>query len=273
MLIPGFIDTHIHAPQYPNIGLGYDVTLLDWLDKYTFPLEKKFADVKFAERVYETVVVRINMTLGKCHFCNLGEAGYLLEFCDWVICNMSNSAIILLLHFQKRLLENGTTTASYFATIHPESSFILAKSALKFGQRAFIGKVNMIKNSPPGYCESFDKSLATTRICINEILNLKSDLITPIMTPRFAINCDMPLMEELAKLAAEYKIPIQTHLSENTSEIQKVKEMYPDCRHYVDVYDKAGLLTEKVSKIELFVIVISFANSSVRYIILVNKQV
>lgn len=56
--MPGFIDTHIHAPQYPNAGLGYDKQLLDWLSTYTFPLEKKFSDLSFAAKVYEAIVVR-----------------------------------------------------------------------------------------------------------------------------------------------------------------------------------------------------------------------
>ncbi len=37
--IPGFIDIHCHAPQFPNRGLGTDVDLLKWLEKYTFPEE------------------------------------------------------------------------------------------------------------------------------------------------------------------------------------------------------------------------------------------
>jgi guanine deaminase len=56
-LMPGFTDTHIHAPQYPNAGLGYDKQLLDWLSTYTFPLEKKFSDLSFAAKVYEAIVV------------------------------------------------------------------------------------------------------------------------------------------------------------------------------------------------------------------------
>lgn len=56
-VMPGFVDTHIHAPQYPNAGLGYDKQLLDWLTTYTFPLEKKYVDVDFAIGVYESVVV------------------------------------------------------------------------------------------------------------------------------------------------------------------------------------------------------------------------
>lgn len=57
-LIPGFIDAHIHAPQFPNAGIGYDSPLLDWLKKYTFPLEMKYKDTDFARKVYTAVVDR-----------------------------------------------------------------------------------------------------------------------------------------------------------------------------------------------------------------------
>lgn len=56
-LMPGFIDAHIHAPQFPNLGIGYDVPLLEWLDIYTFPLESKYQDDNFAKNIYSAVVV------------------------------------------------------------------------------------------------------------------------------------------------------------------------------------------------------------------------
>lgn len=62
-LIPGFIDTHIHAPQVPNIGLGLDKPLLDWLNTYTFPLESQYKDEEFAKHVYEKVIVSIKRLL------------------------------------------------------------------------------------------------------------------------------------------------------------------------------------------------------------------
>ena len=67
-MVPGLIDTHIHAPQYPNIGIGYDKTLLDWLQQYTYPLETKFSDLNFAERVYNTVVVSIKIVGNKYRY-------------------------------------------------------------------------------------------------------------------------------------------------------------------------------------------------------------
>lgn len=56
-MTPGFIDGHIHAVQFPNLGLGYSKCLLDWLETYTFPLERKYTDMEFAEQVFEAVVV------------------------------------------------------------------------------------------------------------------------------------------------------------------------------------------------------------------------
>jgi len=56
-IIPGFIDCHIHAVQFPNLGLGYEKTLLDWLKAYTYPLERQFTDEKFVEQVFDMVVV------------------------------------------------------------------------------------------------------------------------------------------------------------------------------------------------------------------------
>jgi guanine deaminase len=43
LLMPGFIDTHVHCPQLDVIA-SYGANLLDWLNTYTFPAERRFAD-------------------------------------------------------------------------------------------------------------------------------------------------------------------------------------------------------------------------------------
>ena len=53
IIIPGLVDTHVHAPQFSFVGTGLDLPLLDWLNKYTFPSEAKFSDLEFAKKVYE----------------------------------------------------------------------------------------------------------------------------------------------------------------------------------------------------------------------------
>lgn len=56
VLLPGLIDTHIHAPQWPQLGTGLDLPLEEWLFEYTFPLEARFADTAWATAVWDTMV-------------------------------------------------------------------------------------------------------------------------------------------------------------------------------------------------------------------------
>lgn len=53
LIMPGFTDLHTHAPQYQNRGLGYDLKLLDWLMKYTYPEEMRYSDRDYALRAYD----------------------------------------------------------------------------------------------------------------------------------------------------------------------------------------------------------------------------
>jgi guanine deaminase len=43
LILPGFIDTHVHSPQLDVIA-SYGTELLDWLDTHTFPAEMRYAD-------------------------------------------------------------------------------------------------------------------------------------------------------------------------------------------------------------------------------------
>ena len=52
LIMPSFADLHLHAPQYPMLGMGMDLPLLDWLDTYTFRTEARFGDTDYARRVY-----------------------------------------------------------------------------------------------------------------------------------------------------------------------------------------------------------------------------
>jgi guanine deaminase len=52
LIVPGFVDTHLHAPQLEMIG-SYGGHLLEWLNRYTFPTEAKFRDPKHAALIAE----------------------------------------------------------------------------------------------------------------------------------------------------------------------------------------------------------------------------
>lgn len=50
LIMPGFIDTHIHYPQTEMIA-AYGEQLLEWLETYTFPTEKQFKDKLYAQKI------------------------------------------------------------------------------------------------------------------------------------------------------------------------------------------------------------------------------
>ncbi|MFP3786863.1 amidohydrolase family protein, partial [Burkholderia sp. SIMBA_024] len=52
LILPGFIDTHIHYPQ-TQVVASYAANLLEWLNTYTFVAEQKFADEQHAEFIAE----------------------------------------------------------------------------------------------------------------------------------------------------------------------------------------------------------------------------
>ncbi|XP_077572196.1 guanine deaminase [Stigmatopora nigra] len=78
--MPGMVDTHIHAPQYSYAGTALDMPLLDWLNKYTFPVESRFKDLSFAQDVYTRVVRRTlrNGTTTACYFATIHTDSSLL---------------------------------------------------------------------------------------------------------------------------------------------------------------------------------------------------
>lgn len=93
-LLPGFIDTHFHAPQYSYTGVGTDLPLFDWLQTYVFPCEASFSEMNHAERVYRRVVQRL-LRLGTTtanYFTTLH-----IEACQVlvdVVCELGQRAVI-----------------------------------------------------------------------------------------------------------------------------------------------------------------------------------
>lgn len=202
-LCPGFIDTHHHAPQTSNLGLGLDRELLEWLQTYTFPREKSYS--------------------------TRAAGSIKLEYTEMA----------------RRLIRGGTTTCVYFGSIQVEANKILVDALEECGQRAFVGKVCMDQNSPDDYRESTEESIEGTKEFVSYVQAKCSDLLNPVVTPRFAPTCSMALMRELGSISKESDCHIQTHVSENISEIAWVKGLFPQSASYSKVYDDAGLLTPK----------------------------
>ncbi|KAJ5882390.1 uncharacterized protein N7529_001062 [Penicillium soppii] len=205
---PGFIDTHIHAPQFPNIGLFGSSGLLDWLNEYTFPMEASFEVSPEALRVYDQVVAR---TLAHGTTC----ASY---FATIHVPATNALAALCHSHGQRAFIgrvcmDNKDQCPSYYVDQSAEQGFNATKSTID-------------------YIHALDP---------------KGALINPIVTPRFAPSCSKASLDGLGKLAASYSPPlhIQTHISESIGEVELVQQLFPDSTSYADVYDKSKLLTNR----------------------------
>ena len=197
IIIPGLCDLHIHAPQYAFRGLGMDMELLDWLNKYTFPEESKYLEIDYANMAYDI--------------------------------------------FVDALKRGATTRASVFATLHTPATVLLMEKLERSGLATFVGKVNMDRNCPETLrSKGAEAAYKATKAWIE---NTKDRFINtaPILTPRFIPACSDELMSRLKELQKEYKLPVQSHLSENKSEIAWVKELSPEAESYADAYNNFGL--------------------------------
>ena len=204
LLIPAMNDMHVHAPQVHNQGVAMDLELLPWLQNYTFPEEAKYADVQYAERMYRRFL-----------------------HTQWLF---------------------GTMRSVVFGTIHTDSTRKLMQLYQEAGMGALVGKVAMNRNCPDELCEDVDAAIAGNEQLIAEFpqlstvnSQLSTSLVRPIITPRFVPSCTPELLKACGELAKKYQLPVQSHLSENTSEIAWVAELEPESKSYGDAYNRYGL--------------------------------
>lgn len=208
---PGFVDTHIHASQYPNSGIFGKSTLLEWLNAYTFPLEASLgADPHKARRVYARCVGRTlsHGTTAAAYFAttDVGATNTLAELCAL----RGQRALV-----GRVCMDDTETCPAWYRD------------------------------------ESAEVSERKTRECVEFVRGLDPEgvLVRPVVTPRFAPSCSRAAMGALGRLAAEEGLHVQTHISENEGECRLVRDMFPKetagGKGYAGVYDAFGLLGPK----------------------------
>ncbi|MBS3049684.1 guanine deaminase [Enterobacter mori] len=204
-LLPGLIDLHVHAPQWPQMGKALDKPLEAWLNDYTFPLEAKYADTDFARRNYTELVDALlaNGTTTAVYFATLHTSSS-VELAR--ICVERGQRALV----GRVAMDDESQCPDYY---RDES----AASAIE-ETRAFIKYVTQL----PGNT---------------------SKRVLPVITPRFIPSCTDTLLEGLGKLAAETGCHVQTHCSESDWEHAYVKERL-DKTDTVALRD-FGLLTRK----------------------------
>jgi guanine deaminase len=175
--LPGMVDLHVHAPQYPQLGLALDAPLAEWLDTYTFPLEARYADLDFAAPRYRALIEDL-LAMGTTTVVYFAtqhvEATKLLAD--------------LCLELGQRALV-GKVAMDDPATC-PDGYRDADAAAAVSGTREVIDYIR----THPGNVET---------------------LVLPVVTPRFTPSCTPEALAGLGALAAEHECHIQTHCSES----------------------------------------------------------
>jgi guanine deaminase len=141
--------------------------------------------------------------------------------------------------FLDELLRNGTTTALVYCSVHKESANAFFEASAARNLRMAGGKVLMDRNCPDFLQDTAD-------------LRDSEDLIRRwhmhgramyAITPRFAPTSTEAQLAATGELARAYPDTfIQTHVSENEDECKWVRELFPQRRSYLDVYEHYGLM-------------------------------
>ena len=204
-LLPGFIDLHVHAPQWAQSGTALDLPLEEWLEQYTFPIESKFSDIDFAQIVYEDLVKTLlaNGTTTVLYFASIHkEASLLLA----KICAQFGQRGLV----GKVVMDNVEQCPDYYRDADTQT-------ALKETEEFIVEVQQLNEQTKQG--------------------------IYPVVTPRFIPSCTDEALQGLGELAAKYNTHIQSHCSESDWQHHYVAERFG--KNDAFALNDFGLLQEK----------------------------
>ncbi|GJJ13807.1 hypothetical protein Clacol_008064 [Clathrus columnatus] len=202
-LMPGFIDTHTHAPQFPNLGRGGQYELLDWLSNLTFPTEAKFADREHAKAVYIKVVNQLLDcgTTTCCYFSSAHVSG--TEVLADIVSRCGQRAFIGFCNMDRNAPD------FYLKGVNHSQSLEQTREVISF--------IHSLKNP-------LVQPILTPRFAISCTGELMKGL------------SDIALEGSLRRLL------IQTHIAENLTEIDVTASLFPTHTSYTHIYEERGLL-------------------------------
>jgi guanine deaminase len=189
-MMPGFIDTHVHYPQYKVIA-SYGTSLLDWLNKYTFIEEQKFSDEKYAAKVADL-------------------------FIDELIKNGTTSAMTFCTSHKQ--------SVDIFFTAAQKRNLRMVAGKVMMDRNAPEG---LCDNSDDSYSDSkeliekwHNKGRMTYAVTPRFALTSSSEQLKQAAK----------LLDEYSGDKENKSVLMQTHLNENIDEIDWVKELFPDSK-------------------------------------------
>lgn len=176
VLVPGMIDTHLHAPQWPQLGTGLDLPLERWLFEHTFPLESRFADLEYARRVWAAMVPSL-------------------------LAHGTTTAV-----YHGSVHEPATVALAEACLRHGQRAFV-GRVAMDHpdGTPAWYRD-----DSATAAVAASARSVDAIRALPDPL-----GLVAPIITPRFVPACTDAALRGLGELAAATGTRVQTHCSES----------------------------------------------------------
>ena len=249
-VIKGDICYSVNKSTINTIKNGYAVCENGFSKGVFDKLPDRFSDYEmfdYSGKLVLPAMVDLHTHAPQFAFCGLNMDAELIEWLSYSAFKEeakysdSNYADKAYSIFADALKSSVTTRACVFATLHKDATKLLMKKLESTSLCTFVGKVNMDRNAPHNLCEeSAQKSAEDTVKWLDEITD-KFENTKPILTPRFIPSCSDELMTKLAEIQKSYNLPVQSHLSENKSEIKWVQELCPESNNYGDAYDKFGL--------------------------------
>jgi guanine deaminase len=142
--------------------------------------------------------------------------------------------------FLQENLRNGITTSCVYCTVHPQSVDALFEEAEKLGLRLAAGKVLMDRHAPEALRDTAQSGYDQSQALIAK-WHGRGRLLYAI-TPRFAGTSSPEQLTAAGALWREHRdCLMQTHIAETQQEVAWIRELFPDRRDYLDVYDHHGL--------------------------------
>jgi len=146
--------------------------------------------------------------------------------------------------FLKELWKNGTTSCLAYSSVHKQSADALFNAAYNANMRVITGNTLMERNASGELQYSIEDSERDSRELIEKWHGNGRNLFA--ITPRFAITCSERQLSSAGKLHKEFPDTyVQTHLSENMDEIAYTLSLFENCKDYLEVYEHAGLITDR----------------------------
>ncbi len=143
--------------------------------------------------------------------------------------------------FLEELLRVGTTTAQVFCSSHPASVDAFFAASHQRGLCMLAGKVLMDRHAPEDLCDDTRGGIRDTERLIGDWHG--KGRLGYSLTPRFAPTSTREQLDATgAILRSDASLWLQTHLAENTGELDWVAELFPGSRDYLAVYERSGLV-------------------------------